>query len=349
MIPRLIFFSLLILSLKSEKLESKDINLQSTVDPKKVYSTNELASDTLNFMKTKDYNIFDPNKYISSSFQNDIISHMKDIYNSKRIRVYFFYVHDVTDHSYKFLSDTMKLIGQKTGDPNADYFISILFNMNQNKYLYRIGGGIGTNNQKRDLSTKLGNYLSSFGTSRNNNNLEKFSVELINLIKETLIYNSPYSPEPGSNSRKIYSRNQLVIDTYQEMNSRYYHLFDPDGHIKKSKSDFDELKMNMNKLFKKKKIKTFIFIIYGLDYPNNFLVDIMRELSRKISEDMYPNNYLSILITTYRKQYYYYLGSNIDSKLIIERKIRQQLDYLLKYGISKTLNKLIYDIYTLED
>ena len=53
----------------------------------------------------------------------------------------------------------------------------------------------------------------------------------------------------------------------------------------------------------------------------------MRELSRKISEDMYPNNYLSILITTYRKQYYYYLGSNIDSKLIIERKIRQQLDY----------------------
>ena len=253
MIPRLIFFSLLILSLKSEKLESKDINLQSIVDPKKVYSINDLASDTLKYMKMKEYNIFDPNGYISSSYQNEMISTMRDIYNSKRIKVYLFYVYDITDNSYNVLSETMKLIGQKIGDPNANSILSVLFNMNRNSYLYRIGGGIGTNNQRKDLNTKLGNYLRSFGTSMRNNNLGKFSVELINKIKETLIYNSPYSPEPGSNSRKIYSRNQLVIDTYQEMNSRYYHLFDPDGYIKKSKSDFDELKMNMNKLFKKKK------------------------------------------------------------------------------------------------
>ena len=175
---------------------------------------------------------------------------------------------------------------------------------------------------------------------------------ILNQIKE---YTKPitlYSSSVllSSNSRKIYSQNQLIIDTYHEIKTRYYHLFDPDEHIKKSKKDFDELKMNMNNLYRKKNIKTFIFILYGIENSKyKFLPIVIHELGKRIDNDFSAKNYLGILITTYRKQYFYSLGINIDSKLIIERKIREQLEYLSKYGISKTLNKLIYDIYKLDD
>jgi hypothetical protein len=187
MIPRLIFFSILILSLKCENLKSKDINLKSTTT--KIYSINELADDTLRYMKDKDYNLFDPNGYVGS-YHNQIRNKMKEIYSSKSVRVYFFYVHDITDYSREFMSQTMKRIGQRMGDSNGNYFISVIFIMNRNRYLYRIGGSVGSDSVKRSLSSKMDYYLRNFGSSVLNNNLGKFSVEFLDIIK-TYIKNAP--------------------------------------------------------------------------------------------------------------------------------------------------------------
>ena len=349
MIPRLIFFSILILSLKCENLKSKNINLKSTIVYKtKVYSINDLVEDTLRYSQDKNYNLFDPNGYILS-YHSQIKNKMKDIYSSKSVRVYFFYVHETTDYSREFLSQTMKRIGQRMGDSNGNYFISVIFIMNKNRYLYRIGARVGTDSVKRSLSIKMDNYLRNFGSSVQNNNLGKFSVEFLDTIKSNLKDRSSDSSSSISKSRKIYSQSKLVIDTYNEIKTRYYHLFDPEEYIKKSKQDFETLKGIMNNLYRKKKIKTFIFILYGIENSYNFLPNIIHELGKRIDNNLSADNYLSILITTFRKQYFYTIGFSIDNKLIIERKIRQQLDYLTKYGITKTLNNLLYDIYKLDN
>jgi hypothetical protein len=274
---------------------------------------------------------------------------MKDIYSSKSVRVYFFYVHDITDYSREFMSQTMKRIGQRMGDSNGNYFISVIFIMNSNRYLYRIGARVGTDSVKRSLSIKMDNYLRNFGSSVLNNNLGKFSVDFLDTIKSNLKDRSSDSSSSISKSRKIYSQSKLVIDTYNEIKTRYYHLFDPEEYIKKSKQDFETLKGIMNNLYRKKKIKTFIFILYGIENSYNFLPNIIHELGKRIDNNLSADNYLSILITTFRKQYFYTIGFSIDNKLIIERKIRQQLDYLTKYGITKTLNNLLYDIYKLDN
>ena len=92
MIPRLIFLSILILSLKCEKSKSKNINLKSTIDEKKVYSENELAEDTFKYNKDKDYSLFDPNNYVSS-YNSQIRDKMKEIYNlSKKKYIFFMYM-----------------------------------------------------------------------------------------------------------------------------------------------------------------------------------------------------------------------------------------------------------------
>ena len=89
MIPHLIFLSILILSLKCEKSKSKNINLKSTIDSKKVYSINELVEDTFKYNKEIDYNLFDPNNYVGS-YQSQIRDKMKEIYNLSKKKSIFF-------------------------------------------------------------------------------------------------------------------------------------------------------------------------------------------------------------------------------------------------------------------
>ena len=192
MIPRLIFLSILILSLKCEKSKSKNINLKSTIDSKKVYSINELVEDTFKYNKEIDYNLFDPNNYVGS-YHSQIRDKMKEIYNKKKIRVYFFYVYDIKDDNSiyisRFLSDVMYKIGARVNnDKQAKSFLSVLFIMNRNQYLYRIGGGIGTNNERRSLNSKMSNYLNNYG-KKASNDLGKFSVNLLDLIKQNI---TPY-------------------------------------------------------------------------------------------------------------------------------------------------------------
>ena len=185
MIPRLIFLSILILSLKCEKSKSKNINLKSTIDSKKVYSINELAEDTFKYNKEKDYNLFDPNNYVGS-YQSQIRDKMKEIYNKKKIRVYFFYVYDITETSLinsRFLSETMYRIGSRVNnDYKANSFLSVLFIMNRNGYLYRIGGDVGTNSERISLDSKMSNYLKNFG--KTTTNLPKYSTDLLDIIKQ---------------------------------------------------------------------------------------------------------------------------------------------------------------------
>ena len=185
MIPRLIFLSILILSLKCEKSKSKNINLKSTIDSKKFYSINELAEDTLKYNKDKDYNLFDPNNYVGS-YQSQIRDKMKEIYNKKKIRVYFFYVYDITETSLinsRFLSETMYRIGSRVNnDYKANSFLSVLFIMNRNGYLYRIGGDVGTNSERISLDSKMSNYLKNFG--KTTTNLPKYSTDLLDIIKQ---------------------------------------------------------------------------------------------------------------------------------------------------------------------
>ena len=188
MIPRLIFISILILSLNCEKFQLKDINLKSkNVDKTKIYSINELVKDTLSYIKDKNYNLFDPNEYITP-YHNQIRNKMIEIYNLKKVKVYYFYVHDIKEGSYNFLSNTMKLIGRKMGDPNGNYFLSFLFIMNSNKYFYRIGGRVGTKEQKKFLETKIKDYIKNFESSVKKGKLGDFSVELLENIKPYIKY-----------------------------------------------------------------------------------------------------------------------------------------------------------------
>ena len=50
---------------------------------------------------------------------------MIDNYNSKKVRVYYFYIHEVIVNSYSFFSKTINLKGQKMGDPNTNIEINI--------------------------------------------------------------------------------------------------------------------------------------------------------------------------------------------------------------------------------
>ena len=191
MIPRLIFLSILILSLKCEKSKSKNINLKSTIDEKKVYSENELAEDTFKYNKEKDYNLFDPNNYVVK-YHSQIREKMKEIYNLSKKKVYFFYVYDIKDNS-RFLSETMYKIGSRVNNDNkASEFISVLFIMNKNKYLFRIGGKVGIESEKNLLNSKMENYLNSFGKTTIND-LGKFSVNLLDIIKQ-------YTPSKSSST-----------------------------------------------------------------------------------------------------------------------------------------------------
>ena len=108
---------------------------------------------------------------------------MKEIYNLSKKKVYFFYVYDIKDNS-RFLSETMYKIGSRVNNDNkASEFISVLFIMNKNKYLFRIGGKVGTNNERTSLNSKMENYLNSFGKTTLND-LGKFSLNLLDVIKQ---------------------------------------------------------------------------------------------------------------------------------------------------------------------
>ena len=113
MIPPLILILSLFISIASETNSSKTI-----------YTIDKLVKETLQNNPEKDFNIFDPNKYISS-FHNEMKVRMRDIFKKRDLRTYFFYVYDIIDNS-RFLSNVMYKIGKLvSNDPKASKYISL--------------------------------------------------------------------------------------------------------------------------------------------------------------------------------------------------------------------------------
>ena len=174
MIPPLVLISILVLSIRCE-----------TVPTKTIYTIDKLVNEVVKNNPDKDFNIFDPNKYISS-FHNEMKVRMRDIFKKRDLRTYFFYVYDIIDNS-RFLSNVMYKIGKLvSNDPKASKYISVVFIINKNKYLYRIGGKVGNKQQKNKLSKAMDDKLHSFGRNELQKDLGSFSIELLNVIKESL-------------------------------------------------------------------------------------------------------------------------------------------------------------------
>jgi len=174
MIPPLILILSLFISIASETNSSKTI-----------YTIDKLVKETLQNNPEKDFNIFDPNKYIFS-FHPDMKIKMKDIFKKYGLRIYFFYVYDIIDNP-RFLSEVMYKIGKfVNNDPKATKFISVVFVINKNKYLFRIGGKVGKSQQKKKLIKIMEEKLHSFGRTIFQKDLGTFSIELLNVIKENI-------------------------------------------------------------------------------------------------------------------------------------------------------------------
>ena len=71
-------------------------------------------------------------------------------------------------------------------DPKATKFISVVFVINKNKYLFRIGGKVGKSQQKKKLIKIMEEKLHSFGRTIFQKDLGTFSIELLNVIKENI-------------------------------------------------------------------------------------------------------------------------------------------------------------------
>ena len=174
MISHLILIPILLLSINCETIPSKTI-----------YTIDKLVKETLNNIPDKDFNIFDPNKYITS-FHNEMKLRMKDIFKRTNLKIYFFYVYDIIDNQ-RYLSEVMYKIGKFVcNDPKASKFISVLFVINKNKYLFRIGGQVGTSQQKKKLNKAMDEKLYSFGRTIFQKDLGTFSIELLNIINQNI-------------------------------------------------------------------------------------------------------------------------------------------------------------------
>ena len=143
MIPRLIFFSILILSLKCENLKSKDINLKSTTT--KVYSINELADDTLRYMKDKDYNLFDPNGYIRSKTGKQFEDYLDYLNYDSGISMFFIIIKkfDEDKVTQKYVNVTSlrffnELLTTKF-DINMDKLVTVIYSVEDKRYKINVG------------------------------------------------------------------------------------------------------------------------------------------------------------------------------------------------------------------